>query len=151
MSGIIAVTAISAGAAVYSGQQQAKATKKAAQAQQEASAAQSRSAAVESQRARIQQVREARIRRGQVISAGTAAGLGMGTSGLGGAIGSISTQMAENIGTIGQQQTFAQETGTALQESANQQVKAQRWQQIGQFSQSIFNTSVSVGTKKGIF
>ena len=138
MSGIIAVTAISAGAAIYSGNQQAKATKKAAQAQQEATAAQGRSASVEAQRARIAQVREARIRRGQVISAGANAGMGAASSGIGGAVGSIASQMGENIGNIGQQQTFAEETSAALQTSADQQVKAQRWQQIGAFSQSIF-------------
>ena len=138
MSGISAVTALSAAATVYSGSQQAKATKKASQAQQQANEAQARSASVEAQRARIAQVREARIRKGQVISAGTSGGLGMGTSGLGGAVGSIASQMGENIGKINQQQTFAQDTGAALQESANQQVKAQKWQQIGAFSQSIF-------------
>lgn len=142
---------VSAAATVYSGQQQAKATKKAAAAQREATAAQGRASSVEAQRARIQQVREARIRRAQVLSAGTNAGLGTGTSGIGGAVGSISTQMAENIGTIGQQENFAQETSAALQVAADKQVTAQKWQMIGGFSQSIFNTAVSVGTKKGIF
>jgi len=135
---VLIVAALGAAATVYSGSKQASATKKAAAAQQEASAAQGRSASVDAQRARIAQVREARIRKGQVISAGTSGGLGMGTSGLGGAVGSIASQMGENIGNINQQQTFAQETGAALQESANQQVKAQKWQQIGAFSQSIF-------------
>jgi len=152
MSGVlIGAAVIGAGATVYSANKQAGATKKAAQAQQEASAAQGRSASVEAQRARIAQVREARIRRGQVISAGANAGMGATSSGIGGAVGSIASQMGENIGNIGQQQTFAQETGVALQNAANQEVKAARWQQIGQFSQSIFNTAVSVGTKKGIF
>ena len=152
MSGIaIAAAVIGAGATVYSASKQASATKKAAQAQQEASAAQGRSASVEAQRARIAQVREARIRRGQVISSGVTGGLGQGSSGLGGAVGSIASQMGENIGNINQQQTFAQETGVALQSAANQQVRAQTWQQVGQIGQSIFGTAVSVGVKKGIF
>lgn len=134
-----ATAAVSAAATVYSANKQAKATKQAAAAQREATAAQGRSASVEAQRARIAQVREARIRRAQVLSAGTNAGLGAGTSGIGGAVGSISTQMAENIGTIGQQETFAQETSAALQRSADYQLKAQKWQTIGNFSQSIFN------------
>lgn len=139
MSGIIAVAAVSIGASIYSGKQQAKATKQAAAAQREATAAQGRSASVEAQRARIQQVREARIRRAQVLSAGTNAGLGMGTSGIGGAVGSIASQMGENIGSINQQQTFADQTSAALQQAADYQVKAQKWQTIGNFSQSIFN------------
>lgn len=142
---------LSKGLEVKAATEQAKATKQAAAAQREATAAQGRSASVEAQKARIQQVREARIRRAQVLSAGTSAGLGTGTSGIGGAVGSISTQMAENIGTINQQQTFAQETSAALQVAADKQVTAQKWQMIGQFSKSIFDTSVSAGVKKGIF
>lgn len=130
---------VSAAATVYSSNKQAKATKQAAAAQREATAAQGRASSVEAQRARIQQVREARIRRAQVLSSGTNAGLGTGTSGIGGAVGSIASQMGENIGTINQQQTFAQETSAALQQSADYQVKAQKWQMIGNFSKSIFN------------
>ena len=135
---MLAVAVVGAGATVYSANKQASATKKAASAQREATAAQGRSASVEAQRARIAQVREARIRRGQVISAGANAGMGATSSGIGGAVGSIASQMGENIGNINQQQTFAEETSAALQTSADQQVKAQRWQQIGAFSQSIF-------------
>jgi len=143
MSGIlVAASVVTAGvgaaATVYSANKTAKATKQAAEAQRDASAAQGRSASVEAQRARIAQVREARIRRGAVISAGANAGFGAASSGIGGAVGSIASQMGENIGNIGQQQTFAQETGDALQWAADQQVKAARWQQIGAFSQSIF-------------
>lgn len=159
MSGIIAVAAVGAVATVYSGQQQAKATKKAAAVAREATAAQGRASSVEAQRARIQQVREARIRRAQVLSSGTNAGLGTGTSGIGGAVGSIASQMGENIGSINQQQTFADQTSAALQQAADYQVKAQKWQQIGNFSQSIFtqaggfttifggNTSTPAGKK----
>lgn len=135
----IITAGLSLAANVYSANKQAKATKNAANAQREATAAQGRSANVEAQRARIAQVREARIRRAQVLSSGTNAGLGSGTSGMGGAVGSISSQMGSNIGTINQQQTFAEETSAALQKSTDYQVQAQKWQQIGSFSQSIFN------------
>lgn len=139
MPALAIVAVVSAAATVYSGQQQAKATKQAAAAQREATAAQGRASSVEAQRARIQQVREARIRRAQVLSSGVNAGLGTGTSGIGGAVGSIASQMGENIGSINQQQTFAEQTSTALQQAADYQVKAQKWQMIGNFSQSIFN------------
>ena len=129
--------AVSAGSAVA----QSSAAKKQAKAQGEASDAQGRAANVEAQQARIAQVREARIRRGQVVASGTNAGMGVGTSGIGGATGSISSQMGSNIGSINQQQTFADETSAALQKSTDAGVKMQTWQQIGNFSQSIFNQS----------
>ncbi len=142
---------VGAAATVYSGQQQAKATKNAANAQREATAAQARAASVDSQRDRIQQVREARIRRAQVLAASGNEGIGFGSSGTQGAVGSISTQAAANIGSINQQQTFADEASAALQRAADAQVSAQKWQTIGAIGKSIFDTSVSVGTKKGIF
>lgn len=136
---ILSVGALAVGAA--SAVSQSNAAKKAASAQRAAGEAQSRAASVEAQRARIAQVREARIRRAQVVSSGTNVGLGMGTSGIGGAVGSISSQMGSNIGDINQQETFAQETSNALQKSVNAQAEGQKWQQIGNFSQSIFNQS----------
>lgn len=137
--------AVSAGSAVM----QSKGAKKSATAQREAGEAQSRAASVEAQQARITQVREARIRRGQVTAAGTNSGLDTGTSGIGGAVGSISSQMGSNIGNINQQETFAQETSAALQRSADAQVEGQKWQQIGNFSQSIFTDVGGFGTLLG--
>ena len=135
------VAGIGAAGQVYSASQQARATRNAANAQREATAAQGRAANVDAQRARIAQVREARIRRAQVISAGTNSGLGLGTSGIGGAVGSISSQEGSNIGYINQQQTFADQASTALQSAADYQVQAQRWQMIGNFSHSIFSNA----------
>lgn len=142
MSGVaVAAAVVGAAATVYSANKTAAAAKQSAAAQREATAAQSRSASVEAQKARISQIREARIRRAQVLSSGTNTGLGSGTSGIGGAVGSISTQMAENIGTIGQQQTFAQQTTNALQLATDKGLEAQKWQMIGQASKTIFDNA----------
>lgn len=131
MSGVaVAAAVVGAAATVYSANKTAAAAKQSAAAQREATAAQSRSASVEAQKARISQIREARIRRAQVLS-----------SGIGGAVGSISTQMAENIGTIGQQQTFAQQTTNALQLATDKGLEAQKWQMIGQASKTIFDNA----------
>ena len=144
MAAIIAAIALGLGA--VSAYKQSQAAGEAADAQKEANEAQSRAASIEAQKARVQQVREARIRRAQVLASGTNSGLGFGSSGIGGAVGSISSQMGENIGTINTQQTFAQATSSALQKSADAQVDAQKWQMIGEFSKSIFTQQGGFGT-----
>ena len=56
------------------------------------------------------QVREQRIRTGQITAATGGAGLGLaGTSGFTGSVGSLATQAAANIGQINVAQGFAQE------------------------------------------
>jgi len=70
-------------------------------------------------------VREARIRRGQVISAGSNAGFGAAKLWHWWCCWLHCSQIGENIGNINQQQTFAAETSAALQTSADQQVTAQ--------------------------
>lgn len=126
---------VTAGSAI----KQSQAASDQADAQKKANEAQQRAANAEAQRARIQQVREARIRRAQVIGATATTGMGFGSSGVGGAVGSISSQMGGNIGAINEQQTFAQETSNALQDATDAGLKAQQWQMIGNASQSIFN------------
>lgn len=136
-------TAIAIGVTVFSAVQQYEAAGEAsdaagrqAQAQKESQAAQGRMAEVEAQRARIAQVREARIRRAQVLASTGA--IGQGSSGVQGAIGSIGTQAASNIGTINQTQSFAQQATAANQRAADAgaqigeaQAKGQQWQAIG--------------------
>lgn len=140
MAAFSAIASLVVGAASAVGQ--ANAAKKQSKAQRSASEAQSRASSVEAQKSRIAQVREARIRRGQVLASGSQGALGFaGTSGIQGALGSISTQMADNIGSINQQQTFAAETSAALQKATDFGVKAQKFQLIGQVSQSIFQSA----------
>lgn len=148
--GMIALAAVAAIGAVGTYQESQKAAQSAhqqAQAQQQALQAQGRAADVETQRQRIQQVREARIRRAQVMSSAGSDGMGLtgGTSGVTGAVGSINSQMASNIGTINQQQTFAQQATTAYQQAAGfgaqvaqHQARAQQWQTIGNIGSAGF-------------
>lgn len=69
-----------------------------------------RQSEVEARQARLAQVREQRIRTGQITAATGGAGIGLaGTSGFTGAVGSLATQAAANIGQINVAQGFAQE------------------------------------------
>lgn len=159
----VAVAAISGIASFVSSQQQAKAAKRGAdqqrqaaeqqaQAQRESIAAQGRMQQIEAQRARIAQVREARIRRASIIASAGNVGLGAGTSGVGGSVGSIQSQAASNIGTISQKQTFADQATTANQHAADAasaftaagataQAKMAQWQAIGSVANSVFDAA----------
>jgi hypothetical protein len=130
----LAGTVISAGMS-YSAQ------KKQQKAQQAAAQAQSRANNLEAQRARIAQVREARIRRANIIQSGTNSGLGAGSSGIVGATGSVSSQTGNNLSNINVQQDFANIVSSNMQSAVNQQAKAQTWQSIGGASKSIFDNA----------
>lgn len=122
------------------GQQAKGASERQAQAQREGQQAQERMAEVEAQRSRIAQTREARIRRAQIIASGTRGGLGVGTSGITGATGSITSQAGSNIGTIGQTQTFAGQVSAANQRAATEQSNIFSAQTTGQFWQGVGQT-----------
>ena len=76
---------------------------------------------VMAQRERVQQVREARIRRGNIIASAGNAGVGMQgrTSSLTGATSSVQAQLGQNLGTLGQMQSFGQQLSAANQREAN--------------------------------
>jgi hypothetical protein len=100
-----------------SGRTAATEARNVSKAQKEAIRQQQRMQEVEAQRARIAQQREARIRRAQVISSSTT--MGAGTSGTSGAVSSIGSQMASNIGGIGVTQGFAAAASEANQQAAD--------------------------------
>lgn len=125
----------------YSAVEQRQSAKEAANEQRKAREAQQRAADVEAQRARVQQVREARIRRAQVLASAGNEGLGAGTAGVAGAVGSIGSQAASNIGNINVQQGFAQQASVATQRAADAELEGMEWQQIGNVSQSIFQAT----------
>lgn len=141
---ILIGTAI-AGAAtsIYSTQQASSAAKKQAAATRDASAAQTRMAGADAARARIEEARKARLRRGQVQGAASGTGLGEGTSGISGSLGSISAQMASNVGTINQTEGFAAEISAANQRGADAQADMMKWQAWGNVGQTIFSQAAA--------
>lgn len=136
----------------------AKQQKKAMQRSQDAQLEQNRieqaRANVQAQRERVQQVREARIRRASVISSAGNAGVGVGTgtSGLSGATSSIQSQLGQNLGTLGQMQSFGEQLSVANQKEAQAQsdyitagAQGQMWQSIFGAVGQVANTASSFG------
>lgn len=152
----LAVTAASAVSQHSQGKKAARAAEEQAQAQKEGIAAQSRSAQVDAQRQRVAQTREARIRRAQVLASSGNSGIGIGSSAVTGGISSIGSQEGANIGSIGQQQTFANEASAASQRAADAGAsiaqagaKAQQWQAIGSIAGSVFQQKDGFTTLSG--
>jgi len=124
----------------YSAQQgAADAQQQQAAATREAAATQQRSANVQAQQERVKQLREARIARARVLSSSVSMGVGTASTGVSGAVSSISSQYGENVGRINVAQTFAEKTSQAQQQAADFGVRAQgkmaeaaQWQQLSQ-------------------
>lgn len=112
------------------------------EANQEAARIEKARHAVMAQRDRVQQVREARIRRAQVISGAGNAGLSLagGSSGLSGATSSIQSQFGHNLGTLGTMSSFAQQLSLANQRAADAQSQYYKAGAQGEAWQSIFGT-----------
>jgi hypothetical protein len=134
----------------YNQMQNAKsASKDAARNQRASQEAQNRASQVEGQRARIQQVREARIRRAQILSSTGNEGLGFsGTSGYTGGTGAVTSQAGSNIGYINQRQNQANEisafnvaAGNAMSRANTAGASAQQWQALSGLGMSVFNQS----------
>jgi len=140
---MIGAAVIGAAATVYSSNKASDAAKKQASAQRDSQAAQGRMASADAARSRIQQAREARMKRGQIIGAGASSGLGSGTTGITGAVGSIGSQLASNVGTINQTESFAAEIGAANQRGADAQGDIMKWQAIGNIGSTIFSTAAA--------
>lgn len=122
----------------YGAQQEAaSAQQQQASAQREATAVQQRSANVQSQKERVRQLREARVARARVLSSAVNMGVGTASTGVSGAVSSISSQYGENVGAVNVAQTFAEKTSQAQQRAADFGVAAQgkmmeaaQWQQL---------------------
>ncbi len=107
--------------------------------------AESRIAEVRNARERIEQAREARVRAASIAAATTNQGIGAGTSGVAGSLGSVRSQASSNIGFINQQESFAGEASRLLQVAADHSSNAAtagaegaQWQQIGALAGQAF-------------
>jgi len=148
----LAISAFSTIKQIEASNDAAKGAKRQSEAAKKAEEARSRQSEVEAQRLRIQQAREGRIRRAQVISATGNEGLGFsGTSGSVGAISSITSQIGSNIGFINQKQGFANEISGFNLEAANQAGKIAQANAKGASFQALGNVGDSIFQSQGGF
>ena len=133
----LAISGVSAGEQMRAGQKAEEAAKKQAAFQVKAEQARGKMAEIQAHRERIAQVREARIRKAQILS--HTGLMGQGTSGISGATSSVESQMVSNIGTIGQTQTFAEQASFANQQAAFAGADIFKAQQQQQMWQTIFS------------
>lgn len=134
MSGLVTAAWVGVGIAAYGAHESEKANDEAVEASRKSEAAKQRMASADAAKARLEQVREARIRRAQIVASGANTGLGSSTSGVAGAISSISSQAAANIGSINQAEGFAQQISYYNQQAADARTdaaNAQAWGQVG--------------------
>lgn len=150
---VSAITGISAA------KKQKKIAKRQAAAEQERAKAEAERQRIEQVRAdvaarkeRREQLREARIRRSQVLSAAANAGA-IGSSTTQGALGSLGSQFGANIGAINEAQGFGQAISTQNEAAAAQQTEINRlegksrqvqaqqslFESIGDLGQSVFD------------
>lgn len=114
-------------------------------AQEQQNKIQSARAQAEAHRERIRLQREARMRKAQVISGASNAGIGLGSSGVSGATGSIQSQLGAGLGTLGQMQSFSTMLGEQNQLFAEGQYKLQKAEMQAQMWDQIGSTAMQLG------
>lgn len=129
-----AATAVSAAGTIYSGQQASKAAK----AQRNANRLQQQQNAIEQQRARKNAIREARIARGQALNQGANAGVS-DSSGVQGALGSITSQANTNLSFLDEASRIADQASTQLGIAQKYTVKAQTGASAAQLGGQVAN------------
>lgn len=129
---------------LISGGKKKKAMRRIAEAQEQANKIQAARANVEAHRDRIKLQREARIRRAQVVAGAANAGVGLSSSGVEGATGSIQSQFGEGIGTLGTMLGFSERLGATNQEVAQGQFQLQKAQQTEQLWNQVGSTALSL-------
>lgn len=128
----LAVSAIGTGIGLYQERQASKEAERAAEFQNARTE-------IENRQRRVQQIREARIQRSQVVQAGENQGVG-GSTGVVGGAGSIQSQLAANIGQFTAQGTASAGTARATGKARQATQRAGVAQAVGGFGQDIFQS-----------
>ena len=137
---IVSIVSAASSVAGFFGQK--KAAGQAAAAEDRKAALESRLNDVNAQKARIAQMKEARIKRAQIVTSTAGAGLGgMGTSSSVGGIGAVSSSEAGNIFNINRASGFASSIGQAKTDYATAAGESAGWQSISNAGSSLFTAA----------
>jgi hypothetical protein len=137
--------AISAGSAYMTH----KAQKKAAKMQKRAAAAQRAQDNMRAARERREAIRNARIASASVAQGAANEGV-FGASGTLGGLGSIQSQLNQNLSFLDGQNRLADQASVALGKANEANMKAQTWNSVGNFGMAMFsNASGIAGTFGG--
>ena len=137
---IVSIVSAASSVAGFFGQK--KAAGQAAAAEDRRAALESRLNDVNAQKARIAQMKEARIKRAQIVTSTAGAGLGgYGTSSSVGGIGAVSSSEAGNIFNINRASGFASSIGQAKTDYATAAGESAGWQSISNAGSSIFTAA----------
>lgn len=112
--------------------------RKAQKAQEEAAQQQNNLADLENRKARIQAVREARIKRQQMIAAAGATG-SMESSGLAGGTSSLASQLGSNVGFANQRQAISTNVMNLTNKATKAENQAGIYSAIGDIGDTIFS------------
>jgi hypothetical protein len=141
------ITAIAGAVSVLGTIKQMGAAKKAAKQEKKRVEGAQRQTQVEAEQARRRGLRERMIAQGQVISQGANAGVGIaGTSGVQGAISSVGSQFATNVGNINVREGSAismANTQSNINQSLNQ---ANQWGQISSLGMNVMQNAPQIAS-----
>ncbi len=104
----------------------------------------------ENQRRRRQAVREARIKRADIISAGGNQGV-LGSSGVRGGAGSVVSQGAEGVTNIDQLESMFERRNIFLEHAADFASDAQRAEELGATRAALIGAAGSIAQSSGVF
>lgn len=137
-----AVVAIGAVVGALGTIKQMSAQKKAAKAEKKRAEGAQRQTNVEAEQARRRALRERLIAQGQVVNAGANSGVGLGgTSGVQGAVASVGSQFATNVGNINMQEGSAISMARASSNVNENLNRASQWGQIASLGGSVISNA----------
>ena len=134
VAAIVAGTAVAAGGTIYSGQQ----ARKSAKANQQAVALQRRQNKIEQDRARRAAIREARLAYGQTANSGANGGVS-DSSGVQGALGSITSQANTNLSFLDESGRIADQASEKLGLARKYEYRANTGASVAQLGGQVAN------------
>lgn len=126
---------------------QMQSAKKAEKAEKKRAEGAQRQMQVEAEQTRRRAIRERFIQQGQVVTQGANSGVGLGgTSGVQGALSSIGSQSATNVGNINVREGSAISMANVQSDINKNMYEANQWGQVSSLGLNVVNNSSAIGS-----